>query len=66
MKIETFKSYSHNKLKTQINYFIVDKKVIDIKYQVESIDSPDYDVFYTALVMYEDLENDLGVQYGDV
>ena len=51
--------YGHDYFEKEINDFIKDKKIIDIKFQENFSLSEDYeDGMKSALIMYEEHEND--------
>ena len=51
--------YGHDEFEKEINDFIKDKKIIDIKFQENFSLSEDYeDGMNSALIMYEEHEND--------
>ena len=51
--------YGHDEFEKEINDFIKDKKIIDIKYQDNFSLYEDYeDGMKSALIMYEEHEND--------
>ena len=51
--------YAHHEFEKEINDFIKDKKIIDIKFQENFSISEDYeDGMKSALIMYEEREND--------
>ena len=51
--------YAHNEFEKEINDFIKDKKIIDIKFQDSfSMSGLNEDGMRSALIMYEEHEND--------
>ena len=51
--------YAHNEFEKEINDFIKDKKIIDIKFQDSfSISGLNEDGMRSALIMYEEHENE--------
>lgn len=55
MKIKMFDEEHEKDLEEEINLFIVDKKVIDIKYELAvTVDHEDQIYCFSAMVMYEE------------
>lgn len=53
-------SYGHDEFEKEINDFIQDKKIIDIKFQENfSISGLNEDGMKSALIMYEEHENEI-------
>lgn len=51
--------YAHNEFEKEINDFIKDKKIIDIKFQDSfSMSGLNEDGMRSALIMYEEYENE--------
>lgn len=60
MKVKIFStSYGKEKLENELNEFIQDKKVIDIKFTEVCVGEPTYETGdWSALVMYEDISHE--------